>query len=149
MNANRLINIGRCSRRLSGVVVFVIDGLAVFSAAETRTPLTGHLPAEIRNAALLKRAAADERIQLSLVVRLDPSLIDQTIEQLYGRRSAARKHFLSSAEFAQKFGLADKRNQLKNFAATNGLSIDADGDSDQSMIVKVSGPASTIMLWSL
>jgi len=123
----------------------VICGIAVYSrAAEPRVALAGHIPPQVATAALLQRASADEPVQLSLVVKLDQTLLDQTLEQLYGRNAPARKHFLSSSEFAQKFELADKRDQLKNFAKANGLTIDSDEDNDQSMVVKVSGSAGAV-----
>src|SRR6266480_2053106 len=76
-------------------------------AAESLVALSGHVPHQIQNATMLQRAPADEIVSLSLVTRLDQNLLDQTLEQLYGRGAPAQKHYLSSAEFAQKFGIAD------------------------------------------
>jgi len=112
-------------------------------AAEPRAALTGHIPAQMASATLVTRASANEPIQLSLVVKLDQNLLDSTVAALYGRQASAQRQFLSSAEFSQKFGLADKRLQLKNFARANGLAVGPD-DGDQSMVVTVSGPASAI-----
>src|SRR6266403_4046817 len=74
------------------------------SAAGSMVALQGHVPPQVRNATLLGRAQADELVQLSLTVRLDQNLLDQTLEGIYGRNAPAQKHYLSSSEFAQKFG---------------------------------------------
>ena len=115
-----------------------------FAVAESSVILPGHIPRQIRAAEKLERAPADERVDLSLVVRLDQALLDQTLAQLYGPNAAANKRFLSSAEFAQKFDLARKRRALKDFAQAAGLSVDAAGDQSRSLVVKVSGPSGLV-----
>jgi kumamolisin len=145
MNENPLNRPLRAYRLLIGIVVTTVCGITVFSqAAEPLLALVGHITPQIANAALLQRAPADEPVQLSLVVKLDQNLLDATYQELYGQKASVHKHFLSSDEFAQQFGLADKRSQLKNFALANGLTINSDGDNDRSMVVKVSGSAGTI-----
>jgi len=140
-----LFNFNRLNVLATGIVLLTICGMAIFSqAAEPRVALVGHVPARLATATLLQRASADEPIELSLVVKLDQNLLDETLAELYGQNASPYKHFLSAAEFAQKLGLADKRTQLKNFANANNLTIDMEGDSDQSMIVKVSGPAGAV-----
>ena len=129
----------------TGIAFLAICGMAISTqAAEPRVALAGHVPARLATATLLQRASADEPVQLSLVVKLDQNLLDDTLAELYGQNSSPYKHFLSSAEFEQKFGLTAKRAQLKSFAKTSGLTIDSNGDSDQSMVVKVSAPASMV-----
>src|SRR5579864_4413151 len=113
-------------------------------AADSRVMLQGHVPLEIRNAAMVERVPADEPVSLSLVVRLDQDLLNQTLEGLYGRNAPAKKRFLSSSEFAQRFGFAEKRQALKDFASANGLMIDPADDHPESMVVKVSGPSESV-----
>ncbi len=126
-------------------LVAILGTLASFSgAAQGRVALMGHVLRQIQDAVKLERAPADESVQLSLVVRLDQNLLDETLDQLYGRNAPVQKHYLSSSEFAQKFGLADKRAQLKNFALANGLTVDAADNQPESMVVKVSGGASAV-----
>jgi len=128
-----------------GVVGIIFAVFAAYPAgAESLVPLQGHVAQQIQSATLVERAPADEMVTLSLVVRLDQTLLDQTFESLYGRSAPAQKHFLSSAEFAQKFDLADKRKMLKDFAQANGLSLDTAPDQPESLIVKVSGPSSAV-----
>jgi subtilase family serine protease len=129
-----------------GAIAFVTFGMMVSTSAadEPRVALSEHIPKEIQSAALVERAPADEPVHLSLSVRLDQNLLDQTIAQLYGPNAPENKHFLSSSEFAQRFGLADKRQRLKDFAMANGLSVDPSEDKPGSLAVKVSGSASLV-----
>jgi kumamolisin len=106
--------------------------------------LTGHVPKQIRTAIKLGRLAAEENVDLSLVVRVDQDLLDQTLAQLYGPSAAQPRHFLGSAEFAQKFDLADKRQKLKDFAQSAGLTVNSADDQPNSLVVKVSGLASLV-----
>ncbi len=113
-------------------------------AAQAMVRLKNHVPSQIQRASMLSRTASDELIQISLVVHVDQSLLDQEIEHLYGRHAPARKHFLSSMEFAQRFGLTEKRQALKEFAIAQGLAVVATPDRPESMIVAVSGTAAAV-----
>jgi len=126
------------------VLPLIMSLLSTPGGAESWVSMQGHVPKQLRSATMIERAPADESVQLSLVVHLDQNLLDQTLEQLYGRGAPAKKHFLSSSEFAQKFGLADKRQKLKDFALANGLTVDPTEDRPESMVVKVSGPANVV-----
>ena len=111
-------------------------------AAAAPVVLKGHVPKQLRGAVRLERAPADENVELSLVVRLDPSLLDQTLSQLYGANAPWNKRFLSSAEFVQRFDLAHKRQALKDFAAGAGLALAEDRPG--SLVVKVSGASGVV-----
>src|SRR5579872_358210 len=102
-------------RTLSTIgLTFILGTLISHSgAAEDRVVLKGHIPKEIQNATKLERVPADEQVGLGLVLQLDQTLLDQTLNQLYGKNAPATKHFLTPSEFAQKFGMADKRQKLK------------------------------------
>ncbi len=113
---------------------------AAFGASPARA-LTGHVPRQIRSATRLARVAADEKIELSLVVNLDQALLDRTLADLYGPNAPLNKQFLTPAEFSEKFDLPRKRQALKDFAAASGLTVDAASDSPTSLVVKASGPA--------
>src|SRR6266403_1722802 len=103
MTNHRLNNRRGLGRWVAALVlgIFPAGGL---SAAESMVALQGHVPPQVRNATLLGRAQAGELVQLSLAVRLDQNLLDQTLNEIYGRNAPAQKHYLSSSEFAQKFG---------------------------------------------
>ena len=111
--------------------------------AATPKTLTGHVPPQIRGATRLAPAAADENVDLSLVLNLDQALLDQTLAGLYGPNAPANRRFLTSAEFIQKFDLARKRQALKDFAAGAGLTV-AVPDEPGSLVVKVSGPVGVV-----
>src|SRR5258706_4301828 len=130
--------------RWMAVLLLGIFPVGVLRAAQSMVALQGHVAMQVRSATLLGRAQADELVQLSLAVRLDQNLLDQTLEGIYGRNAPAQKHYLSSSEFAQKFGLAEKRQALKDFAQANGLTVDPTEDNPESMIVKASGPAGSV-----
>ena len=107
--------------------------------AENQVPLVGQVPRAIQRATRLEAAPADEAVQLSLVVQVDPVLLNQTLDQLYGPTAPAKRHYLTSSEFAQAFGLADRRQKLKEFAQANGLTVNPAEDQAESMVLKVSG----------
>jgi kumamolisin len=112
-------------------------------ASGTKT-LRGHVPSQLRRAKRLERVAADENMDLSLVVNLDRALLDKTLADLYGPQASPNRRFLTSAEFIEKFGLARKRQALKDFAAGAGLALKTDDDQPGSLVVKVSGPAGRV-----
>lgn len=116
---------------------------AGFAASSPRT-LSGHVPPQIRTSTRLDRLAADENVELSLVVGIDQALMDRTLAELYGPNAPANPHFLTSEEFTQKFDLVRKRQALKDFAAASGLTVKADEDNPHSLVVKVSGPSSRV-----
>jgi subtilase family serine protease len=115
-----------------------------FAAPSGMVALQGHVPRQVQSATKMARVAATEIIPLSLAVRIDQNLLNQTLEEIYGRNAPAQKHYLSSAEFAQRFGIAQKRQAIKDFALANGLTVDASDDQPESMMVKVSGPSSVV-----
>ena len=115
-----------------------------FGAAEPQVALNSHIPKETAASTKLGPVREAEVIQLGLVVRLDEALLKQAMDQLYGAHAAKPKHFLSSSEFALKFGLAAKREKLKNFARAQGLTVDPAADLPGSMIVKVSGRSNLV-----
>lgn len=117
---------------------------APVTSAQTNVTLPGHVPPRVLTATRLARVAPDEPIRLSLAVRLDEQLLNETLDQLYGSHAPANKRFLTSAEFAQKFDLLAKREQLKQFAQAHGMTVNAAEDRPDSMVVNVLGNAGTI-----
>ncbi|MDE2141633.1 MAG: fibronectin type III domain-containing protein [Elusimicrobia bacterium] len=114
------------------------------AAALGRTILAGHVPAQVLTATALGPAPDDEPVKLSLVVRLDQHQLDQALAEIYGPAAPARRHYLSSAEFVQRFGLINKRQKLKDFAQSNGLAVDSSEDRPESLVVKVSGRSDAV-----
>ena len=130
---------------------FLITGFLLGTVRETAQTatvrsmtLSGHVPAQVKSATAMGALSPETVIPLSLVVQVDQPLLTQVLDRLYGPGAPANKHFLSSAEFAQAFNLADKRQKIKQFALANGLTIDATDNQDESMVVKVTGRADVI-----
>lgn len=126
---------------LSGLLMTV--GVGRVFAAESLVVLPGHISPRISVSTRLEVVASTEVINLSLVVNIDQTLMSQTLAQLYGPNASANKTFLTPAQFAQKFNLAQKRQLIKAFAEGAGLTLSSD-DEPNSLIVKVSGPASIV-----
>jgi kumamolisin len=131
---------------LGAAAAFVVSAICAAGAWAADGPVTlkGHIPKQLRTATRLGDVSADEKVELSLVVRLDQALLDQTMAALYGPKAAGPRHFLSPTEFAQRFDLADKRRKLKDFAQSSGLAVDSAQDRPESLVVKVSGPAGLV-----
>ncbi len=127
-----------------GTVPFLLTVSALLCAngwaAGPLVPLSGHIPHQISVSAKIAPVASTETIHLSLVVNLDQNLMSQTLAQIYGPGSPVNKTFLTPAQFAQKFNLAQKRQALKSFAQSSGLSLDSP-DDPYSQVVHVSGSA--------
>ncbi len=77
------------------------------------------------------------------MVKVDQDLLDRTLKEIYSTPFGPR-HYLTPAQFAQKFGLADKRQRLKDFARGSGLTVDDADDLPSSLVVKAHGPASAV-----
>jgi PKD repeat protein len=112
--------------------------------AQNSVTLTGHVAPRVRNATKIERVRPDETIALSLAVRLDDALLKETLDEIYGPNAPAKKRFLTSAEFAQKFDLPSKREELKQFARAHGLTISAGQDRPESMMVKIFASAAAV-----
>jgi len=130
--------------KIGGVLLGLGLLMASRALADDRVILAGHVPKILESAVKLERVSADEQVQMSLVLRVDQDLLTQTLENLYGPHAPAQKHFLSSSEFAQQFGLADKREKIKEFARANGFTVDTSDDRSDSMVVKVSAQAGVV-----
>ncbi len=112
-------------------------------AAGPLVALTGHIPPQISVSSKIAPVASTETIHLSLVVNLDQNLMSQTLAQIYNSGDPLHRNFLTPAQFAQKFNLAQKRQALESFAQSSGLSLDFP-DDPYSQVVHVSGSASAV-----
>jgi kumamolisin len=130
--------------RLVVAAVVAVSSVQYLPAADTLVTLQGHVPREIQSATLLGRAQADELVPLSLVVHVDDTLLQQTLDGIYSHTAPGKRHYLSSTEFAQRFDLATKRQALIKFAQDNGFTVDPKEDRTESMAVKVSAPVHTV-----
>lgn len=126
--------------RVIGMIALLSGGVTL-AHAERRIPLQGHVSPELARATRLERVPSDEQVPLSLTIQIDQHLLDEALAAMYGPSAPQKKRYLTAAEFAEKFGLREKRKKVKEFAAANGLTLDPAGDKALSMVVKVVAPA--------
>ena len=129
---------------MGGVLLFF--GLSLLSvsawASGSLVPLSGHVPHQIAVSAKIGPVASTETVHLSLVVNIDQNLMSQTLAQIY-QGDPLHRNFLTPSQFAQKFNLAQKRQALKSFAQSTGLSLDGPDDPN-SLVLHVSASASAV-----
>ncbi|NNN06891.1 MAG: hypothetical protein HKL90_13420, partial [Elusimicrobia bacterium] len=116
---------------------------AASAAGGAAVVLPGHVPRLTRSSAKLARVSAAERVELSLVLRLDQALLSRTLTSLYGPGAPKNKKFLSPAEFGALFGVAAKRRAIAGFARAAGLSV-RPSSAPNDLVVKISGPAALV-----
>src|ERR1700733_6710792 len=113
----------------------LLTPLSAVQAQDSTVTLPGHVLKQIQSAVKLDQVSPNETIPLILAVKIDQKLLDRTLQQIYDPHSPNYKHFLTSSEFAERFGMADKRQKLKDFAEANGLTVDPAQDNPQSLMV--------------
>ena len=130
-------------RSVLAVAIFL--SAAALTAAP-RAPLTTHVPEVVSNGQAERLANLDPGQHLSLAISLplrnEPDL-DSFLDQLYDPQSASYQHYLSVAEFADRFGpsLSDHQAVVR-FAAANGLTVTA--VRPNRLVIDVDGPVSEI-----
>lgn len=90
--------------------------------------MAGHVPGAVWRAVPLGRAAADEPVRLSLMVRVDQDLLARELALFDAAEPGRRRHY-EPGEFAAKFGVAEKRRRLEAFARANGLALERGAES--------------------
>jgi hypothetical protein len=110
-------------------VVILVTGPAL-RAADTRAglkTLTGHVPAVLRQ--LTPKGTLAETNQLHLAIGLplrDTRGLDAFLAQVYDPASPLYRHYLSVAEFTEKFGpTKDDYASVTDFARRNNLTVTA------------------------
>jgi kumamolisin len=137
--------------------VFHRSGLVVLSAAAAlallAAPLaqaqyvsTHHVREAVRSglAQPVGRLAANQILSLNIVLPVrDQAGLDAFVEDVYNPASSSYRHFLTPAEFTERFGpsQADYSAVVK-FAQTHGLTVT--GGSRDGMEVQVMGPVSAV-----
>jgi subtilase family serine protease len=113
------------------------------SAALVRLP--GHLmPGVLRNAALLGRKAGGESVPLALTLPIrDPTGLDNLLYHLYTPGDPLFHHFLTPAEFTNRFCPTQQAYAaVAAFAQASGLSVT--GTHANRLLLEVSGPSSAV-----
>ncbi len=111
--------------RLSFLCLIVL--FTVASQAESRLTATTHVPAAVVSgqARLVGHMPAAQRMSLAISLPLrNESGLDDLLGQIYDPKSTSYQHYLSTAEFTERFGPSeDDYTSLVNFAQANGLNI--------------------------
>lgn len=89
--------------------------------------LTGHVPALVRQLVPTGRLAATNELYLTIGLPLSNERgLDDLIHQLYDPQSTNYHHFISTAEFADRFGpTPEQYAQVQAFAVSNGFRIES------------------------
>src|SRR5579885_2038551 len=102
----------RRSPRLALLAALVFLCPAGALAAATAV-LRGHVPPQVLSSTKLSPVDPAENVDLSLFVNVDQALLDKTLAEIYAPSTGPR-HYLAPGEFAARFGLAAKRQALKD-----------------------------------
>jgi subtilase family serine protease len=132
-------------KRALGVFAFTLL-LAVAVQAEPRPILTSHVPRVVSSgvAPLVGHVSGTQR--MSLAISLPPrnsTELNDLLQEIYDPESPKFRHYLSVAEFTERFGPSESEYAaLVDFARTNGLTV-VDQFSNR-MVLDVEGPAANI-----
>ena len=90
-----------------------------------RQVLRGHVPEMVAKLQPIGRPAASKRLDLTLGLPLrNQAALNRLLEDIYGPASGTFRHYLSSPEFAERFGPTEKDYQtLIDFARANGFTV--------------------------
>jgi kumamolisin len=134
--------------RRSGIflltAVAFVSALAVESRAQSL--MTHHVRDAIRNgqAHSTGQLPADQIMNLNIVLPLsDEAGLDNFLRDLYDPRSASYRHFLTVAQFTEKFGPSQEDyDAVVRLAKMNGFTVI--GGSRDGMNVQIRGPVSAV-----
>jgi len=109
----------------AALVAAVLLSGGAHSQTAGRQQLQGHRTFPVASGAWLGRHAADSHIHLSIVLPLRNSQdLDGLLKDLYDPHSPLYRHFLTPAEFAQRFGATESDYAaIQDFAAAYDLTV--------------------------
>ena len=132
-------------RRLTFPLLTLAASLSV-PALYAQSMLTHHMREDVRSgrAQSVGRLPADQIMNLNIVLPLrDPAGLDNFLAALYDPHSASYRHFLTVAEFTERFGPTQAQyDAVVNFAKLNGFTVI--GGSRDGMNVEIRGPVSAV-----
>ncbi len=125
------------------VVFFLIATLTGLGAESGRKWLHGHMLKVVSHLTPLGKLSATNQLSLAIGLPLrDPAGLDVFLQQLYDPRCPNFHHYLTPAEYTERFGPTESDYEaVKNFARTNGLTITATHDNRLLLDVKGSAVA--------
>ncbi len=130
----------------SSLAIFALLLLGTLCQAQLLTPLTHHVRAVTRNgeARPVGQMPSNQVLTLNLVLPLsDPAGLDSFLKELADPSSPSYRHYLTVAEFTQRFGPSQQNyDAVVAFAQANGLTVF--GGSRDGMNVLVKGSVESI-----
>ena len=113
-------------------------------SAERRTLQSGHVPRVVATSAPVENLAATQSLRLAIGLPLsNPEGLSSFIKQLYDPSSPYYRHYLTPAQFTEKFGPTEQDYQaVVAFAQANGLSVRA--THPNRMLLDVTGSVANI-----
>ncbi len=136
-------------RRLSVsflTLLAMVLGASGISPAQTQPLLTRHVREAIRTgeAKPVGKLPADQILSLDIVLKLrDQAGLGSFLKELYDPSSASYRHFLTVAEFTERFGPTQAEyDEVVHFAQVNGFEVV--GGSRDGMEVQIRGPVSAV-----
>jgi kumamolisin len=124
----------------------MVLGVNSASPAQTLPPLTRHVREVTRTGAAkpIGHLPADQIMSLDIVLKLrDPSGLNSFLKELYDPNGPSYRHFLTVAEFTERFGPSQAEyDAVVHFAQVNGLEVV--GGTRDGMDVQVKGPVAAI-----
>src|SRR5580692_2145544 len=130
--------------RLAAVFTGVI--LVTATALAQHRTLTAHVPQAVANgqAAAVGKLPRGQRISLAISLPLrDSAGLEDLLQQIYDPQSPSYRHYLSVAEFTERFGpTQDDHDAIVHFAEANGLTVT--GTRANRLAVDVEGPVEKI-----
>ena len=135
------------TRRIHLYLLSIAAILSIFTfRADAQSVLTRHVRTAIQTgeAKYFGRLPANETMQLDLVLPLrNQPALDAFVKAVYDPSSSSYRHFLTPAEFTQRFGPSQADyDAVVAYAKANGLTVV--GGSRDGMDVQVKGPVSAV-----
>ncbi len=127
----------------SKTVVTAIFAAGLLQAAP-RQALHNHVPQAVRESRRIGSVSPTARLDLAVGLPLrNAEEFDRFVEQVADPQSPNYRHYLTSDEFAERFGPSQEDyDKLTAFVQANGLTVS--GTHSNRMILDISGPASAI-----
>ncbi len=141
-DVRRLLNSGKYLLTIAAVVQLVNS----YASGQSASALTNHVREATRTgkAKPVGQLPSDRILQLDIVLPVsDPEGLDAFVKDVSDPDSPVFRHYLTPAEFTQRFGASEADYQATvEFAKANGFSVV--GGSRDGMLVQVKGPVSAI-----
>lgn len=136
-------------KKISAALALSVSALLflnVTSQAAQRPAMTTHVPAAVSSgvAPLIGRVPATQQLNLAISLPMrNRAELESLLQQIYDPQSANFHHYLSVADFTERFGPSQSDYEsVLNFAQANGLSVV--DKFDNRMVLDVEGPAANI-----